>query len=368
MKRFSVFEKKARQNLFVPTQPQNTMAFWKMRLPKLSDFEKGKIVTLHDLGKTSNEIGKALKRPARTIRDFLARTRQRAGDVTRRFSSGRPRKTSTHMDRRIAREVTKNRKTSVKEIKHSLGLKGTISETTIRRRLRESGFRGTWTDKKPLISATNRARRLAWARKHRSWSVADWRGVVFSDESPYTVRGTIRQRVWKRPNDRYTPSVCTPTTKHLPKINVWGCFCFRAVGRLHKIDGIMNADMYKQILIHHLNPSIKTMFPAKNPKFVFQQDNDPKHRAKIVQNYLQNKGFDVLDWPAQSPDLNPIENLWSIIEFRLKDRMCSNEQQLFELLQREWNALEPSLLQSLVDSMPARCLAVIEAKGWPTKY
>ena len=126
--------------------------------------------------------------------------------------------------------------------------------------------------------------------------------------------------------------------------------------------------VYKHILINQLAGSVKKLFPAKNAELMFQHDNDPKHTAKSVKQYLRNKKYSVMDWPAQSPDLNPIENLWFVIENRLKHRVCSNEEELFEALQAQWQALEPELLAKLVGSMPKRCAAVIESKGYPTKY
>ena len=75
-----------------------------------------------------------------------------------------------------------------------------------------------------------------------------------------------------------------------------------------------------------------------------------------------------MDWPAQSPDLNPIENLWSILDYQLRERKVTNKQELFACLQEGWNQISNEMLASLVDSMPRRCQAVIDAKGFATKY
>jgi hypothetical protein len=272
------------------------------------------------------------------------------------------------MDRRVLRMVASDRTVTSKVVVEELELNGSVSARTIRRRIREGGYQGGWANKKPLISIKNRRRRVQWCKDHLHWTAEDWKKIIWSDESPYTVRGTTKFRVWRRPNERYTPDVTVQTLKHQPKINVWGCFSASGVGNFHRIEGTMTGESYKSILIHQLPPSVKKMFPAKNPVWSFQQDNDPKHRSKVVLKYLDKKGYDVLDWPSQSPDLNPIENLWAIIEYRLRRRICRNEEELFQLLQDEWNTIDPALLESLVESMPRRCQAVIDANGMPTKY
>jgi len=128
----------------------------------------------------------------------------------------------------------------------------------------------------------------------------------------------------------------------------------------------MDQHQYHQILIHHIRPSANRLFPAGN--YIFQQDNDPKHTARKVRDYIANSAIPTLWWPAQSPDLNPIENLWSILDCKLKSRTPANKQELFQCLLTAWNELLVSLLQSLADSMPARINACLAAKGMHTKY
>jgi transposase len=147
---------------------------------------------------------------------------------------------------------------------------------------------------------------------------------------------------------------------------VWGCFTYAGVGILHRINGIMKKEQYKYILQYKMIPSAQRLFAGNN--WIFQQDNDPKHTARINKAYLLNKQVQTLDWPAQSPDLNPIENLWSQLDRDLKDRVCNTPDQLLEVLKGGWEALTLEYIQNLVDSMPRRCEAVIKANGRGTKY
>ena len=87
-----------------------------------------------------------------------------------------------------------------------------------------------------------------------------------------------------------------------------------------------------------------------------------------LKTICKNRKINVLDWPSQSPDLNPIENLWKELNFRTKSRKVNTEEELYEVLPKEWNTIDSSFLQKLVDSMPDRCQNVIKNKGMPINY
>lgn len=332
---------------------------------RLSDFEKGRICSFHEAGWSNVDIGKKIGRPESTVRGFLKRVESR-GHIADAHASGRPRKTTAITDRRIVRMAKANRRITAKEIQQHLPSEESISERSIQRRLNTGGLRGGWSLKKPLISEKNRKRRVAWAKEHLQWTTEQWKRVLWSDESPFVIYGTARQRVWRLPNERYSPTTTRATVKHSVKVMVWGCFAASGVGTLHLIEGTMDRNVYKNILIHQMKPSAKKIF--QDDKFIFQHDNDPKHTAKCVKSYLEKQSFETMSWPAQSPDLNPIENLWAIIEYRLRDRRCSSAQDLYSAIKTEWERLEPSLLENLIESMHRRCQAVIDSNGFPTKY
>ena len=251
--------------------------------------------------------------------------------------SGCPRKTTELQDRHIMLVMKRQRDITVVEIQESADVKH-ISETTIRRRIKESGeFDFYRTVKKPYVNAKNRRRRVQFAKEHVDKPASWWRKVIWTDESPFVLRHNRRKFVIRKKAEKHKPFAMTGTVKHDKKINVWGCFTFHGVGDFHWILGIMDQHVYRQILIHHVRPSAQRLFPDGG--FIFQQDNDPKHTARSVKEYLQNTGRSLLEWPAQSPDLNPIENPWCIIDLRTEDREPKNEEELFEILKEAWESI-----------------------------
>ena len=152
-------------------------------------------------------------------------------------------------------------------------------------------------------------------------------------------------------------------------IMVWGCMGWNGVGRMCEVVGRMNAEQFVDILEGNLLPSIEES-GIPDGQAIFQQDNDPKHTSKLASKWFQDNDIELLDWPAQSPDLNPIEHLWGHLKHQLNtwDTPPKGVWELWERAAEVWKGIEPEVCQRLIESMPRRLEAVIKAKGGHTKY
>ena len=194
------------------------------------------------------------------------------------------------------------------ELKNSLGIK--VNDNTVSRALKSSGFNAIEKESKPFLSAKNIKARLKFAKEHKNWTKEEWNKITWSDESKINrVCSDGRYWCWVRDDSSRELRHVKKTLKHGGgSLMIWGCMTAYGRGFMCKIDGKMDKHQYKSILENNLSNTIR-YFNLNEENIIFQHDNDPKHKSNLVKNWLNNQPYQVLDWPAQSPDLNPIEHL-----------------------------------------------------------
>ncbi len=146
---------------------------------------------------------------------------------------------------------------------------------------------------------------------------------------------------------------------------IWAAMSSAGVGPLCFLKSTVNAAIYQE-MFRALHASFCWQAYG-DADFIFQQDLAPAHTSKGTKSWFNDHGVTVLDWPANSPDLNPIENLWSIVKRKMRDTRPNNADDLKATVKETWASIPPQQCHKLITSMPRRIEAVIKAKWAPAK-
>ena len=328
------------------------------------------------------DISHELHIPHTTISSFLQRL-DKHGSMENLPRPGRPRATSISQDQYIVDTAEANTHIPLAELRDITNTEVSIS--TIRRRLREEGIRKWKAAKRALLTKEHAEKRFKWAIEHQHW-IRQWDHVCFSDESAIQKDSDNRQ-VWifrhQNKHEKYDPkNVRGKTQAGGVSQMIWGCFARTKLSSIVFIDEIINSDVYIAILHDNLLPFIDELIADGTTDIIFQQDNARPHVSKKTHEFLMNAtrehGFSVMEWPPNSPDMNPIEHLWSHIKLELHHRYPDTKtlpgcpetvkRVLKERLAEVWRDIGREVLDRLIDSMPSRVQALLDAEGWYTEY
>jgi hypothetical protein len=207
--------------------------------------------------------------------------------------------------------------------------------------------------KKLLLLQRHRYAPMDWVRNHLRWRPGHWQHVIFSDESRflfYRIDGRIR--VHRQQQEAYNVHCIVPRVQAGSSgVTIWGAFPHCGKGDLHIVDGNLDQYQYLHIPQERLLPFARLTF---GHKFAYQDDNARPHRARTVVNFVENEGIEHMIWPAMSPDMNPIKNMWSEVTHTM-DASAKQPTNLAELRQTvigAWQALPLQTLPTLIDSIP----------------
>uniref|UniRef100_A0A3Q2D6V6 Tc1-like transposase DDE domain-containing protein n=1 Tax=Cyprinodon variegatus TaxID=28743 RepID=A0A3Q2D6V6_CYPVA len=340
----------------------------------LSNFERGSIVGARRSGLSISKTAELLGFSRTTISRVYREWSEKNKISSKRQSCGRKSLVDVRGQMKMGRLIQDDKKATVAEIttRYNQDVQNTISERTARRTLKQMGYSGRRPHRTPILSANNRRLRLQFAQAHRSWSVGEWKNVAWSSETRFQLqRSNGRVKIWHEQEESLDPSpLGTQAQPAAMGLTVWGIFSWHKLGSLVSIDDSLNAADYLRLVADHVLPFMTTVYPSADG--CFQQGNAPFHKDEVVSSWFQEhkNQFSVLHWPPQSPDLNPIERLWDVIEreIRVMDGQPTNLQQLREAVMSGWSRISEECFRHAVESMPQRIEAVLKANGGPTRY
>ena len=282
----------------------------------------------------------------------------------------RGRVTTPAQDRAIARTHIRDRKLPAsRTAATTIGLHGRpVSPQTVVNRLNERGLNARRPNVGPVLTNRHRQARQQWCNAHVRWNQRQWGEVLFSDESRFSLQNSDgRTRVYRRVGERYLDACVVERNRFQRSVMVWGGIKSDRKFGLVIIRGNMNAQRYQNDV---LRPVVVPYVNNRRGNVVFQQDNARPHVAAATMQYLQQNNVQVLDWPAVSPDLSPIEHVWDLLDRRVRQRPVQPQtlQQLEQALIQEWNNITLNEIRPYIRSMRRRCRAIINSRGGHVRY
>ncbi|GFU63877.1 transposable element Tc3 transposase [Trichonephila clavipes] len=326
---------------------------------QLSEFERRLIIGMKTAGWSTRRVARQVDLSECAVRNCWEQW-TREGTHAQKIGSGANRKTTRREDRRIVRQALVDSTVTRSTIRADVGV--AIVPQTISRHLAEANLKS----KRPFcalpLTPEHRQLRLQWCQARSMGNVTDWQKVVFSDESRF-VLGTDdnRVRVWRSPGERYnSPHTVLRHTARTFGVMVWRAIAYDSRSTLIVMRGTVTGQCYvDDILRPHVGLYLNGL-----PGAIFQQDNARPHTARVAQDFLRH--FQTLPWPAHSPNSSPVEHVWDQLKRQMSS--CHSVHDLESTVQDLWVHLPQDNIRCLINSMPDRVAACIEAGGGPTRY
>lgn len=294
------------------------------------------------------------------------------GSSARRPQSGRPRATTERQDRSLVLMAKRRRFDSATTLNRDFRETSntTISAQTVRNRLHAADLHARRPVVRPPLTVRHRRDRLQFAQERAGWRLNDYRNILFTDESKFCLDfHDGRRRVWRTQGERFSDCCIAEHDRFGGgSVMAWGGISYDGRTDLYVINnGTLTGLRYRDEILERF---VLPYAGAIGDGFVLMDDNARPHRANVVNAYLETAGIDRMYWPAKSPDLNPIEHVWDILQRKLsaRARKPSTTAELAVALVDEWAQISRVEIRKLIRSLPKRFQEVVQARGGHTHY
>ena len=337
-------------------------------MPRLSLANRKRVIVLRRLGYSLSHIKHKLEEEDVYI---TVRSLQR---LCKKFCNihtikdlprtSKTRKLSAEMSTLLDDMLKENDEITARQIREKLYEKFpdlNVSLATVKRVRRENGWVCTRPHYCQLIREVNKLKRKEWCQKQID-NKEKFSNVVFTDECTVQLDHHGRLCFRKKREARKLKQ----RAKHPAKVHIWGGISIKGATRIVIFTGIMNAPRFAKILQASLVPFLRKHFPEGHR---LQQDNDPKHRSKYIENFFTTHNINWWKTPPESPDLNPIENIWGSLKQYLRSTYKpSNLEELKNGIQQFWLTLTPTVCSKYIGHLQKVMPKVIEVDGNPSGY
>lgn len=297
-----------------------------------------------------------------TVSLWTTRWRE-TGDILRHVTTGRPRISNVQQDRALIENVREDRFVNTSQ----LATTHNMSQSTVRRRLKEAGLQNRVPAKKPHLTPRHKSLRLQFALNYLDF---DFSKVIFIDEKVFCNSTHGRLSLWRYNNTRYSEENILPNNRSgRISLGFWGWISQSGPGELIEVGGRLNGLTYKDILGEVLLPTARIFYPFEEV-ITFIQDGSSVHNSRVVQDYIsENRELNLITLPPKSPDLNPIENVWGRMVQLWDHEQARSTENLRMHVNMIWESLRGrSFCFNTVRSMRQRLLDVINADGGYTRF
>lgn len=322
--------------------------------------EKQVVNHLHERGFSGAFIGRQLKLSRQVISKIIISWKK--GEIQKKNEKPRKGKLTAQQIYKVLKYFVDHPFHTYKQCIVKLNL--SVTKNTVRKVLNENGIRNRVACEKPFLTLLNQLKRLRFALKYQHYTVNDWQQVSFLDEKTIQSYRNGRVMVKRRINERFNSDKMVATEKQNSKnkVNLVGVVSHSGPNKLYSVSTKLTGKEFKQLVKMKLKNALRG---------TVLMDNAPIHNEGV--KHLLDSGFQVLlDFPPKSPDINIIENVWSllqrIVNRKLRHVIVSTKEELINLIDESWQEVPVNFIDKCIESMPRRLRNVIQMKGKMTLY